>query len=427
MRISLSLLLLIPLTVVAQQSNVEEIDRIVALVNDDVIVKTELDQRMRTVVAQLMQNRTQAPPTDVLEKQVLERLVLSRLQLQLAERTGVRVDDKLLNGAMRQIAQQNKLTLSEFRTILQAEGYDFASFREEIRAELTITRLQERQVNQRIQVTDREVNDFLATAAQQRTPDDEFRLGHIIIALPAAPAPEDIAAARLRAEEVAQELRQGADFAQMAVAVSDGQQGLEGGDLGWRKMNQLPTLFADLVVGMRAGDISDPIRSPSGFHIIKLLEVQRGQVRMVTQTHARHVLIRPDEITSEQDARIRLQQLKERIQNGEDFGELARSHSDDGGSAVKGGDLGWVSGADLVPQFRAAMDKLQPNEISDPFQSTFGWHIAQVLDRRQYDGTEEIRRTQAKNLIRERKIEDEVQAWVRRLRDEAYVEYRLDQ
>ncbi len=427
MRIFLSLLSLIPLTVVAQQGNIEELDRIVALVNDDVIVKTELDHRMRTVAAQLRQNQTQAPPIDVLEKQVLERLVLSRLQLQLAERTGVRVDDKVLNGAMRQIAQQNKLTLSEFRTILQAEGYDFASFREEIRAELTISRLRERQVNQRIQVTDREVNDFLATAAQQQTPDDQFRLGHIIIALPEAPAPEDIAAARLRAEELVQELRQGANFGQMAVAVSDGQQGLEGGDLGWRKMNQLPTLFADLVVGMRAGDISDPIRSPSGFHIIKLMEVQRGQVRMVTQTHARHILIRPDEITSEQDARIRLQQLKERIQNGEDFGELARSHSDDGGSAVKGGDLGWVSGADVVPQFRAAMDKLQPNEISDPFQSDFGWHITQVLDRRQYDGTEEIRRTQAKNLIRERKIEDEVQAWARRLRDEAYVEYRLDQ
>ncbi len=427
MRVFLSLLLLIPLTAPAQQGNITELDRIVALVNDDVIVKTELDHRMRTVVAQLRQNQTQAPPTDVLEKQVLERLVLSRLQLQLAERTGVRVDDNLLNGAMRQIAQQNKLTLSEFRTILQAEGYDFASFREEIRAELTITRLRERQVNQRIQVTDREVNDFLATAAQQRAPDDQFRLGHIIIALPVAPAPEDIAAARLRAEEVVQELRQGANFGQMAVAVSDGQQGLEGGDLGWRKMSQLPTLFANLVVEMSAGDISDPIRSPSGFHIIKLLEVQRGQVRMVTQTHAQHILIRPDEITSEQDARIRLQQLKERIENGEDFGELARSHSDDGGSAVKGGDLGWVSGADLVPQFQAAMAKLQPNEISDPFQSTFGWHIVQVLDRRQYDGTEEIRRTQAKNLIRERKIEDEVQAWIRRLRDEAYVEYRLDQ
>ncbi len=427
MRISLTLLLLFPLATVAQQGNVEELNRIVALVNDDVIVKTELDHRMRTVVSQLMRNRTQAPPMDVLQKQVLERLILSRLQLQLAERTGVRVDDKTLNRAMRQIAQQNNLSLAEFRNILEADGYDFASFREEIRAELTITRLRERQVDRRIQVTDREVRNFLATMAHQRAPDDEFRLGHILIALPEAPSPEDIAAARLRAQEVVQELRQGADFSQMAVAVSDGRQGLEGGDLGWRRANQLPTLFANSIPEMNAGDVTDPIRSPGGFHIVKLLDVKRGQVQLITQTHARHILLRPDEITSEQETRIRLQQIKERVENGEDFGELARSHSEDSGSAVKGGDLGWVSDNDVVPQFAAAMGKLQPEEISSPFQSQFGWHIVQVLDRRQYDGTEEIKRNQARNLIRERKTEDEVQAWTRRLRDEAYVEYRLDE
>ena len=426
MRVLSALLLLFPLAGMGQGSPIQEIDRIVALVNEDVIVKTELDQRMRSVVSQLAQNRTQAPPRDVLEKQVLERLVLNRLQLQLADRTGVRVDDKTLNQAMRQIAQQNRLSLSEFRTILEADGYDFAGFREEIRAELTITRLRERQVSQRIKVTDREVQDFLATMAHQRAPDDEFRLGHILIALPEAPSPETIEAARRKAEQVVEELREGADFAQMAVAVSDGRQGLQGGDLGWRKADQLPTLFADSVIEMSVGDVTDPIRNSGGFHIVKLLDARRSQVRLISQVHARHILLRPDEITSEQDTRLRLQQLKQRIENGEDFAELARSHSEDSGSAIKGGDLGWISGADVMPQFAATMAKLQPDEVSNPFQTEFGWHIVQVLARRQHDGTEDIRRTQARNLIRERKTEEEIQTWIRRLRDEAYVEYRLE-
>ena len=423
MRKPLFLLVLIPLAAAAQQ--LEELDRIVALVNDDVIVQTELDQRMRTVITQLRQTRTQAPPIDVLEKQVLERLVLNRLQLQLAAKTGVRIDDRLLNSALRQVAGQNKLSLGEFRRILEAEGWDFASFREEIRAELTITRLRERQVEQRIKVTDREVDNYLSTLAHQRTPDDQFRVGHILIAVPDAPSPEDIAAARQRAEEVVEELREGADFGQMAAGVSDGQRALSGGDLGWRKLDALPTLFTDLVVQMEPGEISVPIRSPSGYHIIKLFDIRRGEVHIVVQTRARHILIRPDELTSERDARIRLAQLKERVENGADFNELARSHSDDSSSAIKGGELGWTTPVDLVPQFQTAMDALQPGEISDPIQTPFGWHIVQVLERREHDSTEKIRHTRAKEIILARKVEEEVQAWLRRLRDEAYVDYRL--
>ena len=402
-----------------------ELDRIVALVNDDVILKSELNQRMRTVVEQLQQQGMSPPPVQVLEKQVLERLIVNRLQLQLAEENGIRVDDNTLNRTLRDIARRNKLSLSEFKSILERDGYDFSAFREDIREELILTQLRERQVETRIKVTDREVDDFLLTQAVQSGGDDQYRLGHILVAVPEAPSPEQIAAARAKGEKILHELSEGADFSQVAVAVSDGQQALKGGDLGWRKVNELPTLFAEVVLQMQPGDVSDLIRSPSGFHIVKLMEVRRSERLFITQTHARHILITPDELTSDADARIRLEQIKTRVENGEDFAALARANSEDAGTAVNGGDLGWVNPGDVVPQFQAAMDSLEPGQISDPFRSPFGWHIVQVLERRDRDSTEQVRRTRAKELIRQRKLEEEVQSWLRRLRDEAYVDYRL--
>jgi peptidyl-prolyl cis-trans isomerase SurA len=428
MRLSAILVLVLVLAAIAApapNAATVELDRIVALVNDDVILKSELNQRMRTVVEQLRQQGTSPPPLEVLQKQVLERLIVNRLQLQLAEENGIRVDDNTLNRTLRNIAGRNKLSLSEFKSILERDGYDFSAFREDIREELILTQLRERQVENRIKVTEREVDDFLLTQAVQSGGDDQYRLGHILIAVPEAPSPEQIGAARAKGEKILQELSEGADFSQLAVAVSDGQQALEGGDLGWRKVNELPTLFAEVVLQMQPGDVSDLIRSPSGFHIVKLLEVRRSERLFITQTHARHILITPDELTSDTDAKIRLQQIKTRVENGEDFAALARAHSEDAGTAVNGGDLGWVSPGDVVPQFQAAMDNLEPGQISDPFRSPFGWHIVQVLERRDRDSTEQVRRTRAKELIRQRKLEEEVQSWLRRLRDEAYVDYRL--
>jgi len=423
----LYLLLLIPLAATAQDRRSEYLvlERIVAVVNDDVIVQTELDKRMQTVLAQLQQQQTQPPPRDVLEKQVLERLVLSRLQLEQATQRGIRVDDTTVNQALRQIAARNGLSLTEFREILAGDGYDFAGFREDIRNELALKQLRERQIGNRIKVTDREVDNLLATQAIQQSGNDQYWLGHILIAVPEAPSPEEIAEIRAEADSVLAQLEGGTDFQQMAVAVSDGQQALEGGDLGWRRANELPSLFADAVLHMKPGDISDLIRSPSGFHIVTLLDVRRSETHIITQTQARHILIQPNELTSVRDARIRLEQLRERITNGDDFAELARSHSSDNSSAVNGGDLGWINPGDVVPQFQAAMDRLSPGEISEPFESTFGWHIVQVLGRRDRDSTEDVRRAKAKEAIRQRKLDDEVQAWLRRLRDEAYVEYRL--
>ena len=419
-----------------------KIDSIVAIVNDAVITYTELEDQTRTIRQQLRQQNTPAPDSAVLQKQVLERLITSRLQLQLAASTGIRVDDDTLNRAINRIAEQNKLSLSEFRSLLEKDGFSFDKFREDIRGEITITRLRQRQVDSRIIVTDQEVAQYLATQARQGKSDDEYRLGHILIALPEAAAPEKIQAARQKAEQILEKLQAkvgaradtstetstetGADFKETAIAMSDGQQALEGGDLGWRSAGQLPSLFAPLVPAMKVGELSSIIRSPGGFHIIKLLDYRGGKRHTSTQALARHILIRTTELITDDDASIRLEQLVQRIKKGEDFAELARTYSDDKISAAKGGSLDWVSPGDMVPVFEQTMTELQPAQISAPFKSEFGWHIVQVQERREHDDTEEYTRTQAQEALRSRKIEEEYQNWLRRLRDEAYVEYRLD-
>ena len=403
---------------------VEPIERIVAVVNDDVVLESELRNRLRTVVAQLRERATRLPPEPVLRRQVLERLILERLQLQLAERLGIRVDDETLNRAIRDIARRNGMDLETFRAALERDGFSFERFREDIRNEMIIARLQRQQVASRVTVSDREVEEFLASAqAQARR---AYHVAHILIAVPEAASPEQIAAARREAEAVAARARAGEDFAALAAAHSDGQKALEGGDLGWRRADELPSVFADVVPRLKPGEVSEVIRSPSGFHIVKLLEVRGDEPHVVEQVRLRQILLRPGELLSEDEARLRLEQLRERVLAGEPFEALARAHSEDAASAARGGDMGWLAPAELPPQVAEAIRGLAPGEVSRPFRTPAGWHLVQLVERRRSDDTEAYRRARARKLLRQRKVEERLQLWLRRLRDEAYVELRLD-
>ena len=402
------------------------IDRVVVVVNDDVITQSELDSELDMVKKQLQQQNTMLPSARVLEEQVLERMIQKHLQLQVAASNHIRVEDETLNRTILRIASDNKLTLGQFRDVLEKDGFNFANYRENIRNEIIISRLRQREINSKITVTEQEVKDFLTNREAQGSADDEYHLAHILVAIPEAASAEQVQAAKQKAQNILNKLRSGEDFAQTAIAMSDGQQALQGGDLGWRKLGQLPLLFSSLVNTMKVSDISELIRSPSGFHIIKLLEKrQRKGKHIITQTKARHILIRTNELVSDKDAVTRLKQLKQRIEHGEDFAELARSHSDDTASAVNGGDLGWVNPGALVPQFEQVMNSLKPKEMSEPFKTEYGWHVVQVLDRREHDNTDEQKVAQAKEQIFQRKVEEETQNWLRRLRDEAYVDIRL--
>lgn len=407
-------------------SEPREIDRIVAVVNDGVILESELDNFLAGVKAQIRGRGANLPPEDVLRRQALERLIMQKLQLQTADETGIRVDDDTLNQAVLSIAQRNNMTLDQFRRALEADGYSFAQFRENIRDEILIGRLQQRNVDERIQVSDQEIDNLLANQNTQTGDGKTYRLRHILVALPEAASPDQIQAARNKAEQILAQLRAGADFRQTAIALSDGQQALEGGDLGWFPEGRLPSLFADVVPSMEPGQISDLLRSPSGFHIVQLEDTKGAETHTVRQTHARHILLRPNEILTEEDARTRLEQLRSRIVGGDDFADLAKAHSDDALSAREGGDLGWLSPGDTDPRFEEAMNQLAEGEISEPVKTQFGLHLIQVLDRRVQDDTEEFQRTQAREQIRARKRQEALELWLRRLRDEAYVENRLE-
>ena len=403
----------------------QTLDRIVAVVNDGVILASDLQQEMTTVKQQLRQRHTPLPPDDVLRGQVLERLIMKKVQLEMADRVGVTVDDNTLNQALRRIADRNHLTLSQFRDALESQGMSFSAYRSQLRDEIIISRLRQRQVDNRVHVSPQEIDEHLATQTAADK-DSEFLLGHILVALPEAASAKQIEAARAKAEAIRQSLLNGANFETTAAAKSDGQNALDGGRLGWRKASQLPTIFADQVLGMSVGDISQIIRSPSGFHIVKLLDRRSSDTHVVTQTHARHILIKTNKVVTSRDAEMRLESLRERIVHGEDFGKLAQTHSDDPASAANGGDLGWITPGTMVPAFQKAMDGLEPGQISQPFRTQYGWHIVQVLGRRKHDSTKEYRRAKAAKEIRDRKSEEALELWLRRLRDEAYVEKRLN-
>ncbi|MDE0456313.1 MAG: peptidylprolyl isomerase [Chromatiales bacterium] len=404
-----------------------ELDRVVAVVNDDIISASELDVRLGRVRVQLRQSGTAPPPPDALRRQVLERLILRRLQLQIARNSGMRVDDESLNRTILRIAEQNELTLREFRDAVERDGHDFARFREEIREDILIAEVRRRRVENQIIISQGDIDDYISMMESRGAEADRhrYRIGHILIAVPDGASSEEIDEARERAERVLEELRAGADFASMAVTHSDGQKALEGGDLGWRLASDLPTMLADAVLRLETGDVSEPVRSASGFHLVKLVDRQGSQRQMIRQTLARHILITLDALTDNAEARRQLGVLRERIVNGEDFGELARIHSDDPGSASRGGELGWIDPGNTVPVFERTMDSLAPGAISEPFRSQFGWHLVQVLERRDLDATETSRRAEARRRLRSRKIEENTQAWLRRVRGEAYVEYRL--
>ncbi len=415
-------LLIISFDVCAAQR--ETLDYIVAIVNDDVIVNTALQQQLRREHEKLAQQNIELPPNVNLEKRVLDSMIMIALQLQLAEKTGIKVEDSHLNEALRQFAAQYKMDLKTFRKELEQRGESFIPFREEVRQRLIIERLQQRHVVSRISITDNEIDNLLANQAQQGTATSEYHIWHILIATPEAPSPEEIEAKRQKAENVLAQLKQGADFQATAVAVSDGRQALEGGDLGWLKAGQLPTLFHNLMNQMAIDDIKGPIRNASGFHLIKLINKRGGQQSIITQTKARHILIKTNELVSDFEAQSRLQELKVRIEHGDDFAELARAHSEDTGSAASGGALqNWINPGNLVPEFEKVMNALSLKQISDPFKSGYGWHIIQVLERRQHDNTQQALRTRANRQIHQRKVEEELQAWLRQLRDAAYIKY----
>jgi len=405
---------------------IEELDSIVAVVNNDVIVRSELKHEIGLTIPQLQQGGAQLPPRNLLEKQVLERMILKRLQVQEAEKLGIKIDDAALSQAMTNIAARNGMTLEDLSSTLEAGGIRFEDFREDTRMQMLTARLQAQAVMKNIVVTDQEIERFLQREGDSLIERTDVRLSHLLIAVPETASDKQIEQARAKAQALVKKLRAGADFAQTARRESDGRRAAEGGDLGWFAMADVPSLVQDLAYTLAKGEISNVLRSPSGFHIIKLADVKGTGPEIVTQTNVRHILIRTNEVVSDSDARTRLGQLRLRIVGGDDFATLARSHSDDTGSALKGGDLGWVNPGDTVPEFENAMNALAPNEVSQPFKTSFGWHIVQVVERRRQDTTEELMRLKAKETIRERKADEAVEQWLSRLQDEAYIEIRLD-
>lgn len=400
------------------------LDRIVAVVNNEVILDSELVEMEQTVRQQLRQREAAIPSSEILRRQVLERLIMQKLQLQRADMSGIRVGDDALNAAIRQIAENNNLTLRQFRDALESDGYDFAEFRETIREEMVISRLRKSEVEDAIVVSEREVDNFLATQNLQGDSEQAFRLLHILVGIPDAPTPEQVQAAEEKLAEIQGLLEQGADFSEVAAGYSDGQNALEGGELGWRKKAELPTLFAGVVPNLSVGEVSEVIRSGSGFHLVKLAEKRSEETHLVKQTKARHILIKTNELVTDEAAESRLNQLRERILNGEDFAELARAHSEDTGSAIEGGSLGWASPGVMVPEFEEVMNSLAEGEMSEVFKSRFGWHLLQVEERREQNMADEFNRNKAREQLKQRKIEEELESWLRAMRDEAYIEYR---
>ena len=404
-----------------------EVDRIVAVVNSEVITALQLRARIEQAKRQLARQGVELPPDNVLERQLLERLIVERAQVQLAQETSLRVDDATLERAIERIAGNNKLSVEQLRTTLEKDGVAWNRFRDEIRTEILLTRLREREVDSRVVVTDAEIDNFIAN-----NPDafsgQEFSVAHILLRTPEGATPQQIEAVARRAEQVMTRLRSGEDFARVAAEVSDAPDGLSGGALGWRPLDRLPGLFADAVRRMQPGETSPILRSAAGLHIVRLVERRGGgdaAVQQLEQTRARHILIKTSEVLSDTDAETRLLAIRERVVNGADFGDLAKASSADL-SAAKGGDLGWLNPGDTVPEFERAMNALQAGEVSPPVRSPFGWHLIQVMERRVQDVTDERKRSAARQALRERKAEQAYEDWVRQLRDSTYVDYRLE-
>ena len=402
------------------------LDRIAAVVNDGIVLQSELDQQTQMIAERIQQQGQQPPARNVLRQQVLERLVLQELQLQRADRLGIQVTDEMLNTALTDVAQRNSIQFSDLPAALEQQGVDYRAYREEMRREMTMTALRQRDVYSRIFVSPREVEQCATKRKGSPAETQEFNLGHILVAIPESASTELVAERVARAEGVYERARSGEDFAQLAIAYSDGGTALEGGALGWRKAGQLPSFAAEVIPAMQPGQVTEPIRSPSGLHLFKLLEVRGAeQAALVSQVHARHILLATNEIEDDETVRQKLSQIRERILGGESFEAVAAVTSADVASAAKGGDLDWQGPGTFVPEFEQQIDALSENEISQPFKTQYGWHIVQLLGRRTYDATDDVIRNRCVSQMRETRADEEAELWLRRLRDEAFVEYRM--
>jgi peptidyl-prolyl cis-trans isomerase SurA len=408
-------------------SNGVLLDRIAAIVNDGVVLNSQLEEQTEEITARLRQQKTELPPRNVLRQQILERLVVEEIQIQRANKLGIQVSDEMLNGALDDVARRNNIGFAELPQALAEQGIDYRTFRDEIRRQMTLQLLRQRDVIGRINVSPRELEQFMAR--QQNAPDRnaEYNVSHILISVPVSASPEQIEAREARAREVFDKARAGDDFAQLAVTYSDSSTNIEGGSLGWRRGSQLPSILADQIPKMKPGQTSEPVRTPSGFHLFRLNEVRGGmQQAVIDQVHARHILLRTNELEDDQTVQQKLANIRTRVLEGkEDFAAIAAVTSQDPGSAADGGDLGWAGPGTFVGEFEKQIGALTENEISQPFKTQYGWHIVQLLGRRQHDATEDMRRQRAFAELREAKAEEEAELWLRRLRDEAFVEYRM--
>ncbi len=401
------------------------LDRVVAIVDDDVVLESEFKTRKASILERLQGQYQQLPPEDVLNKQILEQLILERIELGLAKRYEINVDESEIDQAIGRIAQKNNTSVDKLETELKSQGLTMAGLRQQLRNDLTINHLQQGVVNSRIKISDQDIDNFLASSDGKYATSPDYHIGHILISVSSSADADTVAAAEKQANEIYEKLQKGADFAQMAISYSKDQAALQGGDIGWRKLAQLPELFGDEMSKLKTGEVSKPFRSPAGFHILKNMEQRGGGATMVEQTHARHILIKTSEIVDDRQAREKLLALRERIEKGEDFAKLAREYSEDTGSMLSGGDLGWSTPGMFVPAFEEAMANTSVGNISRPFKSQFGWHILQVLERKKTDMSDRMKRNQAANVLRSRRFDEEFQLWLTEIRDDAYVEIKL--
>jgi peptidyl-prolyl cis-trans isomerase SurA len=405
----------------------ELLDRVAAVVNDGVVLNSELDDQISIVGERLRAQKLELPPQNVLRQQVLERLVLQEIQTQRAAKAGLKVPDETLNSALQDVAQRNNIPLSQLPEALKQQGIDYAAYREDVRKELTLGLLRQRDVLQRIAITPREIDSYIEKEAKMPSADMEYDVSHILIAVPQEATQSQLDSATKRAQDVYTRAKGGEDFAKLAVAFSNSQTALDGGRLGWRKGGELPTFLADTIAKLKPGEVSELLRTPTGFHIIRLNDIRGsgGKKAIETQIHVRHILMKTNELNDDALVHQKLETIRQRILKGEDFAGLAQTTSEDPGSQSQGGDLGWTGPGTFVPEFEAAISGLKDNEISEPFHTQYGWHIVQLLGRREYDTTDELKRRQAIEAIRASKADEETELWLRRLRDEAYVETKL--
>jgi peptidyl-prolyl cis-trans isomerase SurA len=401
------------------------LDRIAAIVNDGVVLNSELDAQIEVVSERLRAQKLELPAQNVLRQQVLERLVLQEIQLQRANHDGLKVTDETLNAALQDVARRNNLTLSQLPEALAAQGIDYAGYRDDLRKEITLQMLRQRDVLERISVTPKEIDQYLDKQAKRPSQNYEYNVSHILIAVPQEATPAQVENAAQRAQDVYQKARSGEDFARLALAYSNSQTALEGGSLGWRKESELPTFLSDLIAKLKPGEVSEPLRTPTGFHLVRLNEVRGSEAKAIeNQVHVRHILMKTNALADDATVRLKLNALRDRILNGEDFAGIAQTNSEDPGSASSGGDLGWTGPGTFAPEFEQQLALLKDGEISGPFKTQFGWHIVQMLGHRQFDNTDEVKRRKALEAIRASKADEETELWLRRLRDDAYVEFK---